>query len=170
MNKMERIKIDWFFGIPGSGKTHIARQLSQMTGIPMYDGDDFHTNDDRRAVAQGIFTLERRHAQLKRISTKLRTAGTPHALVTHPLPDRESRALVRRLSTGDVRLIHVTAPLDLIKERLRARKDHHFWSDLLDAWISKHWQEPCGENCLVIENGLDNQLLEDQLRKFGPSD
>src|SRR3989344_1505946 len=140
----------WFFGIPGSGKSHLAGLFSQMTGIQVYEGDDFHTEDDRRAVAEGTFTLEHRYAQLERINATLQATRMPNALVTHPLPDRTSRALVRKMSDGAVRLIYVTAPLPLIKERLRTRTGHHFGPDLLDAWVPRHWEEPKDEDCFVI--------------------
>lgn len=156
----------WFFGVPGSGKTHIAGLFSQMTGIPRFEGDDFHTEDDRRAVAQGAFTLERRHAQLERIHFALQKAHTPYALVTHPLPDKASRKLVRGLTGHAVQLVYVKAPFVLIKQRLITRKGHHFGPELLDAWIPKHWEEPKDEDCFVIENGSEDHLLESQLREL----
>jgi len=156
----------WFFGLPGSGKTHVAKIVSQMTGLPVYEGDSFHTEDDRRVIAAGAFTLARRHAQLERIRLALQTAGTLDALVTHALPDKASRTLVRGLSGHASRLIYVTAPLTLIRKRLAARRDHHFGPELLDAWIPRHWEEPEGEDCFVIENGTDDRLLEAQLRKL----
>ena len=165
-NREGRTILYWFFGFPGSGKTHVAGVFSQMTGIPQYEGDDFHTEDDRRAVAAGAFTLERRYAQLMRIHADLQTAHAPDALVTHPLPDKKSRQLVRSLSGDAVRLIHVTAPLHLVKQRLADRHGHHFGANLLDAWIPKHWEEPRDEDCFLIENGSDERLLEAQLRKL----
>jgi gluconate kinase len=158
--------VHWFFGFPGSGKTHVAGLFSQRAGIPRYEGDDFHTEDDRRAIEAGAFTLAHRHAQLERIHRALRNAGISDALVTHPLPDKASRQLVRGLSGHVARLIYVTAPLPLIKERLATRKDHHFSARLLDAWIPRHWEEPVGEDCFLIKNGPDEDLLEVQLRKL----
>jgi gluconate kinase len=158
--------LQWFFGFPGAGKTHVAGLFSQMTGIPRYEGDDFHTEDDRRAVEAGTFTLAHRHAQLERIHLAIRTAGISDALVTHPLPDKASRELVRGLSGHAARLIYVTAPLALVKERLATRKDHHFSARLLAAWIPRHWEEPEDEDCFVFENGSDNDVLQEQLTKL----
>ena len=155
----------WFFGFPGSGKSHVAGLFSRMTGIPVCDGDDFHTEDDRRAVAQGTFGLGHRHAQLGRINAAIQAMRTPDVLVTHPLPDKASRTLVRELSGRAVRLVHVNAPLVLIKARLSVRTDHHFGPDLLDAWIPQHWEKPAGEDCFVIENGVSD-MLEPQLRQM----
>ena len=158
--------IYWFLGIPGSGKTHIARLFSQMTGIPQYEGDDFHTEEDRRAVAEGMFTLEHRHAQLSRIGTALQSVRQRDALVTHPLPDKASRARVRDSGDGNVRLAYVRAPLDVTRERLSLRTNHHFGAHLLDAWLVRHWQEPEGEDCFVIENDSSAQTLETRLKEL----
>lgn len=155
--------IYWFFGIPGSGKSFVADRFSVMTGIRAFNGDDFHSTDDRKAIEAGKFTLAHRHTQLTRIAHALRALGKSDAIVTHPLPDRESRARIQRLYSDAGRLVYVKAPIELIKHRLGRRTGHHFRADQLDAWIPKHWQEPVGENCFVIENGPDDEMLKLQL-------
>jgi gluconate kinase len=134
----------WFFGPPGSGKSYVGGLFSQMTGNPLYDGDDFHTEEDRRVIARGEFTLAHRH----------------------PLPDRTSRERVRNFGSRTVQLVYVRAPLALTKTRLWARTNHHFDAQLLDAWLVRHWEEPNGEDCFVIENDLDSAPLEVQLEEL----
>lgn len=158
--------IYWFFGLPGSGKTYAARRFSRLTGIPAYEGDDFHTEEDRRAVAAGAFTLAHRHAQLERIQRVLQAHAMSGAIVTHPLPDKASRILVKASSAVPVRLVYVTAPLPLIRSRLETRTDHHFGVELLDAWIPKHWQEPTDEDVFVLHNHAGAPPLESQLRRL----
>jgi len=139
----------WFFGLPGSGKSHMANLFSAMTGFPQYEGDDFHTHEDRRVIAEGQFTLAHRHAQLKRISDVLHSAEVLDAVITHPLPDRNSRA---GLYTRSSKLIYVKADLALIKQRLTSRTGHHFGADQLDEWIPRHWEKPIGEENHIIQN------------------
>ncbi len=152
----------WFFGLPGSGKTHVAKLFSQMTNIPQYEGDDFHTDEDRQVIAAGAFTLAHRHAQLARVTHSLRTSGVVDAIITHPLPDRNSRNLIRIQSA---QLIHVSAPIPLVKERLADRKWHHFGPELLDAWIPRHWEDPLGEEYFGINND-GSDPIEPQLMKL----
>ena len=158
--------IIWILGPPGSGKTFIARLLSQMTGFRHYEGDEFHTEEDRRAVAAGLFTVEHRHQQLAKIIAKLREDCVPDAIVTHPLPDKASRALIREVSDGTASLIYVRAPFDLIEERIGARNDHHFTVDLLEPWMTRHWKEPEPGECYVIDNDPDARPLIAQLEVF----
>lgn len=149
----------WFFGLPGSGKSHVASLFSCMLNVSQIEGDDFHTENDRKMIAEGSFTLVHRHAQLKRILNEIQDSDV---IVTHPLPDKISRSLIRESSC---QLIYVTAPLFLIKRRLAAREGHHFGAELLDAWIPRHWEEPVGEGNIVINND-GNESLEHQLEKL----
>lgn len=156
----------WFFGLPGSGKSHVAGILSRLTGIPQYEGDNFQTAEDRGFIARGAFTVQRRHDQLMRIVSKLGDSNRKDALITHPLPDKVSRALVRTLHPHGTQLVYVTAPLTLIRKRLRERENHHFGPELLDAWISRHWEDPVNEDTFVIDNGEGVDTLVSQLNQL----
>ena len=71
--------IIYIMGVAGSGKTTIGKVLSFKTGIPFFDGDDFHppsnkekmkaghslTDDDRQQWLQRLNTLAVEHSGLK---------------------------------------------------------------------------------------------------------
>ncbi len=71
--------IIYIMGVSGSGKTTIGKLLSFKTGIPFFDGDDFHptsnkekmksghplTDDDRQQWLQRLNTLAVEHSGLK---------------------------------------------------------------------------------------------------------
>ena len=40
-------------GVSGSGKTTIGKLLSQKTGIPFFDGDDFHSAANKEKMKAG---------------------------------------------------------------------------------------------------------------------
>ena len=40
-------------GVSGSGKTTIAKLLSKKTGLPFFDGDDFHPSDNTEKMKAG---------------------------------------------------------------------------------------------------------------------
>ena len=40
-------------GVSGSGKTTIGELLSEKTGIPFYDGDDFHPEENIKKMKAG---------------------------------------------------------------------------------------------------------------------
>ncbi len=152
--------IYWFFGLPGSGKTTLAKLFASMTGFPHFEGDEYHTDEDRRVIALGQFTLAHRHAQLTRIDEALQ-AARGSAIVTHPLPDKASRDRVR--ASGNARLVYVQAPLRLVRARLQGRTGHHFGPELLDDWIARHWQEPTGEDYYALNNSENGPAVRRRL-------
>ncbi|MFN3301078.1 MAG: gluconokinase, GntK/IdnK-type, partial [Sediminibacterium sp.] len=47
-------KIIYIMGVSGCGKTTIGKLLSQQTGYPFFDGDQFHTASNIEKMASGI--------------------------------------------------------------------------------------------------------------------
>jgi len=43
----------FIMGVAGSGKTTIGKLLSQKTGVPFFDGDDFHSPANREKMKAG---------------------------------------------------------------------------------------------------------------------
>ena len=41
-------------GVAGSGKTTVAKLLSLKTGLPFYDGDDFHSAGNKEKMKAGL--------------------------------------------------------------------------------------------------------------------
>ncbi|MEI9808867.1 MAG: shikimate kinase [Bacteroidota bacterium] len=74
------IPVIYIMGVAGSGKTTIGRQLSIATGIPFFDGDDFHSpankekmkagqplnDDDRKDWLLSLHLLAKEQAEKKR--------------------------------------------------------------------------------------------------------
>jgi len=161
--------IYWFFGPPGSGKTHVAKVFSEMTGLPRLDGDDFHTAADRKAIDKGKFTLKHRHAQLGRIATFVKKKGYKQTIVAHALPDPISREILRRRSRGRDVFVFVYTPKALHHKRLAQRKNHHFSIDSLPGWLKKHWQDPKGERHVRLHNGTSSTALRRSLKRIARS-
>jgi gluconate kinase len=154
----------WFFGLPGSGKSHVAKIFSEISGVPVIDADDFHTKSDREAIRKRAFTVERRHAQLKRVQRHLRRMKTGDAIVTHVLADTKSRSLLVNQSGSPAMLVYVTTPRAQHLKRLQRRKNHHFTADMLEEWIPRLWQEPERGRYPVIRNNVPKRELVKRLK------
>jgi len=60
--------IIYIMGVSGSGKTTVGRLLSQQTGIPFFDGDDFHSAANKEKMNAGIpLTDEDRQGWLQQL-------------------------------------------------------------------------------------------------------
>lgn len=154
------MSIIWFLGMPGAGKTVLGNRFAKMIGVPCFDGDDYQTDRDRELIEKMQFTQEHRDAQLSRIIDAVCALG--RCIVTHPLPNPESRAWAH---AHDGTLVYVRAPVPLVHLRLKSeeRRHHHFRPEMLRPWILRHWVEPEHEGCFVINNTFDNTAVNERL-------
>lgn len=132
----------WFFGYPGIGKDFLATKLSRLVAIPHINADDFLTATDKKKLIKGTFTQQDRIKKLKRIITYINKLLPKHPslVAADSLPDNLSRQLLFDTFAPEITFIYVHAPRKIHLSRLKARKEHFFTMDLLDAWIKKHWK------------------------------
>lgn len=126
--------IIYIMGVSGSGKTTVGRLLSERTGIPFFDGDDFHPLFNKEKMKAGIpLTDEDRQDWL---------------LQLHALAEEESKnkgAIIacsalkekyRQLLSANLHKpfwVFLTGSFELIQERLTNRTGHFMPPALLQS-------------------------------------
>ncbi len=113
-------------GVAGVGKTAVGRMLAANLEVPYLDADDFHDAECTEKMRRGEpLTDEERGPWLDRLNTELkREAALPfHGTVL--ACSALSEAHRRRLVTGvpEVRFVHLTAPADVLRDRLERRTE-----------------------------------------------
>lgn len=136
-------------GVCGSGKTTIGHLLSQQTGWPFYDGDDFHpqANVEKMARGEALDDADRQPwlALLAGEMDKWLAAGSA-ILACSALKEAYRRILV-----GDrpqVRVVYLKGSKELIRQRLAARVHRYMPSTLLDSQFAA-LEDPA--DALVVE-------------------
>lgn len=135
-------------GVCGTGKSSVAEQLSRTTGMAVANAENFHPATTRRKLATGQDLCS---ADLTPLLHRLRDwiadralSGTS-AIVTCPPLSRTSRDLLREaedlsaLSGNDATrmlFIELTAPREVLVERLAHRADHIVPVSVLDAQLA----------------------------------
>ena len=118
--------IIYIMGVSGSGKTTIGKQLSQKTGIPFFDADEFHSAVNKEKMKAGIpLTDDDRAAWLKTLNQLAREQQEKQgAIIACSALKEKYRKVLSNGITAPVFLVFLKGSYELILERMRARTDH----------------------------------------------
>ncbi len=123
-------------GVSGSGKTTIGQQLSDTTGWPFFDGDDFHPEENVRKMASGTPLTDQ---------DRLPWLGNLHGIINKNLLKGQSlivacsalkksyRNILAQGLEDQVLFVYLKGEFDLIFRRLSARSDHYMKPGMLQS-------------------------------------
>jgi gluconokinase len=140
-------------GVAGSGKTTIAQALADRIGWRFEDGDVFHPASSVEKMRSGHpLTDEDRWPWLRAIAAEIdRTdkAGG-HIIIACSALKRSYRDILIG-SRNSVRLIYLKGSLDLIRQRLQARRGHFMPPQLLDSQFATLQEPAPDERAIVVD-------------------
>lgn len=121
-------------GVSGTGKTTIGKLLSQTTGIPFFDGDDFHPAENIKKMSSGepLNDVDRKGwlESLNRLAKKQLSEGA--ILACSALKDKYRKTLSEEIENKLI-FIYLKGSFEQIKNRLESRKGHYMSSVLLKS-------------------------------------
>lgn len=130
-------------GVSGCGKSSLAQCVAQATGMPLVEGDDFHSAANRDKMANGIPLNDAdRAGWLAALGAELQ-ARPNGAVVTCSALKRVYRDRLRQATSGlgfvfmDIRKVDAQA-------RVNARATHFFAASLVDNQFAT-LESPVGE-------------------------
>jgi len=125
-------------GVSGSGKTTVGKALASALGIPFYDADDFHPQDNIVKMEQGIPLQDLdRESWLETLSKNLTQweVATGAVLACSALKEMYRTALNSGVN-NDITWVYLYGRSELIKERMAGRRGHYFKPELLDSQLA----------------------------------
>jgi gluconokinase len=159
-------------GVSGVGKTTIGKLLAARTGWRFEDGDDYHSEENRRKMAAGIplTDSDRRpwlHALHERILHYCQH-GENAIFACSALKQQYRELLTDGFAQDEIRFVYLHAPATMIKERMKARHHPYMNPDLLDSQLAT-LEVPSGAWSIGVA-GTPERAVEDilvRLREAG---
>ncbi len=135
---MDNDSIFIVMGVSGSGKSTVASYLALQHGGLFLEADDFHTPENKAKMSSGhplsdedrMPWLDRLNAEMRRVSHH----GQAVFLACSALKDSYRQRLTAGLS--GVRIVYLSAPVAVLRERLQQRKHHFMPASLLDSQLA----------------------------------
>ena len=121
-------------GVAGVGKSSVAGALAEALGWPFIEGDDFHPPPNVQKMRGGApLTEADREPWLRALGQRIRECTAERGHVVVACSALKARHRERLLPDGaDARLVFLTAPAGLIRERIGQRREHFMPARLLD--------------------------------------
>ena len=121
-------------GVSGSGKTTVGAKLAQELGWSFYDADDFHSEANRKKMAQGMVLNDEDRAEwlaaLRGLIRKHLEEGSSCVLACSALKQRYRDTLA---VNEKVRFAYLRGSFEQIETRMKRRKDHYMPVQLLQS-------------------------------------
>src|SRR5690606_20845616 len=159
------IKVLVVMGVSGSGKTLVGKLLSKATGLPFFDGDDFHPEENIQKMAGGI-PLDDRDRKgwliaLNQLALEHREMG---AIIACSALKRTYRSLLRAGMGDRILFIHLKGSFELIKSRMERRKGHFMPLDLLQSQFDV--LQPPSKALTVSIDKSPEEIVEEILKQL----
>ncbi|WP_448214169.1 gluconokinase [Colwellia sp. MEBiC06753] len=127
-------------GISGTGKSTLALALAQRLNCYYVDADDFHTNEAKHLMAQGIAISEQQRQQwvdnlIADLSLKLRESATAIVLAFSGLKSCHRKQIAAITPASQFVLLH--GDETIIEQRLNQRQGHFASSSLLPSQLAQ---------------------------------
>ncbi|HET9824115.1 MAG TPA: gluconokinase [Chitinophagaceae bacterium] len=124
--------IVYIMGVSGSGKTTIGEKLSARTGIPFYDADNFHNENNIEKMREGRpLNDEDRADWLARINQFAKDQMKYDGAIIACSALKEKYRNILSQGIVPVFWIFLRGSFELIETRMKARKDHFMPAGLL---------------------------------------
>jgi gluconokinase len=118
-------------GVSGAGKTTVGRLLAERLGMPLIEGDDYHSPANVAKMASGVPLDDAdRGPWLDRLNEEIRKP--PHAVLACSALKEAYRVRLLR-GVDDALLVHLQGEMALISERLKGRQHRYMPASLLES-------------------------------------
>ena len=121
-------------GVSGSGKTTIGLQLSDALGIPFFDADDFHSEENVTKMKNNIALNDTdRRPWLENLAIKMAEWDSKKSAVLACSALKETYRMTLASRVNSITWVYLSGSFDLINSRITDRSGHFMKSTLLQS-------------------------------------
>ncbi|MCJ0764877.1 gluconokinase [Variovorax sp. CYS-02] len=130
-------------GVAGCGKSAVGSRMARLLGLPLIEGDDFHSEHNVRKMQQGqALTDEDRAGWLRRLGAELAGCRGGAVLTCSALKATYRESL--RAAVPGLRFVHLAIGSDESLRRVAARTGHFYPASLVTSQFEA-LQDPSAE-------------------------
>jgi gluconokinase len=139
-------------GVSGAGKSVIGERVAKALGLPLIEGDEFHSAHNIEKMRQGLPLEDAdRAGWLDRLGEELAKHPRGAVLACSALKRAYRDKLRRRV--GGLRFIHLDLTPEQAQQRVAARGGH-FYPPSLVATQFEALEDPSGEAGVLVLDGM----------------
>lgn len=139
-------------GVAGCGKSTVGAAIASAEGLPLIEGDDFHSAESRAKMARGTPLTDADRAQWL-VTLGRQLAGHPEGVVlTCSALKRAYRDQLRQAAPG-LRFVFLEIAREAAQQRVAARGSHFFSASLVDSQFAT-LESPAGEEGVLAVDAL----------------
>ena len=122
-------------GAAGCGKSTIGEELAAIFEAKFFEGDDFHSPENKAKMAAGTALTDDDRWPWLRTLVNAMCEGKQTTVSSCSSLKRSYRDLIREHANEPVVFIHLHGSRELLSARLSGREEHFMNSSLLDSQI-----------------------------------
>lgn len=150
--------IIFIIGVAGSGKTTVGNLVASALDIPFFDGDDFHSKENKDKMASGNpLNDEDRLPWLTAINKKAIEALFNNGAVIACSALKHQYRTILANEISHIHWIFLEGDYDTIHQRLVERNDHYLKASLLQSQFDI-LEKPVNAFSLSVNQSLENMV------------
>ncbi len=158
-----------FMGVAGCGKSSLGAAVAATERLPLVEGDDFHSPENRAKMAKGVaLTDADRDGWLTRLGLELQhhiQGGSRGVVLTCSALKRSYRQRLRAAAPG-LRFVFLYIGRSEAQARLASRPSHFFSASLIDSQFAT-LEVPTGEPGVLRVDAMEPlSRLQTQVRTW----
>ena len=140
-------------GVAGCGKSSLGAAVAAAQGLPLIEGDDFHSAANREKMAQGTPLTDDDRAQWLVTLGEQLAAHPDGVVLTCSALKRAYRDRLRGAAPG-LRFVFLAIDRDAAQQRVASRGSHFFSASLVDSQFAT-LESPVGEPGVLRVDALE---------------